>query len=173
MTGTLTDRPLQAMQLYLWPLCWDAWQATHSLRRSLHEFVDYVPPDRDPDAELRWWDDEVETGRMQVYGLFRRSDDRLVGTLKAFDFNPERTRCEIGIEILDHGDYGRGLGSEGLRHFLALLKDQGLITVFGLIHPDNARSRRFFARAGFRETGRVLDAQDPGMVFVRVEKQLV
>ncbi|PKL79027.1 MAG: hypothetical protein CVV27_02505 [Candidatus Melainabacteria bacterium HGW-Melainabacteria-1] len=172
MSQSLTKTHPQALQLYLWPLCWDAWQAAGSLRSSLHEFTDYPLPAQSPAAELQWWHSEVETGQMQIAGLFQRSNDCLIGTLKAFSFSPDRSRCEIGIELLDPEHYGRGFGHEGLSLWLLCLKDQGVTEVFGLIHPDNARSLRFFERQGFRRIGLEADSLDPQMHFVRVEKAL-
>jgi RimJ/RimL family protein N-acetyltransferase len=168
MSGTLTDLG----QLYLWPLCWEAWQAAHDLRQPARDFSDYPVPASSPEAELRWWHEQVDTGQVLVAGFFARRDDHLVGTLKAFDFNPERSRCEIGIEILSPDDYGQGLGYQGMLLWLGFLQAQDVLQVYGLIHPDNQRSRRLFARLGFEETGLEADPQEPEWPFVRVEKRL-
>ncbi|HEY9839602.1 MAG: GNAT family N-acetyltransferase [Candidatus Sericytochromatia bacterium] len=171
MSGILTEVALQR-QLYLWPLCSDAWRAACELRQLPTDFRDYEVAVQSPDAELRWWNEQVEPGHVQIAGLFSRTDDHLVGTVKAFDFNSDHSICEIGIEILNPADYGQGLGQIGLALWLAYLKDQGVERVFGLIHPDNLRSRKLFHRLEFNETGIVKDAANPRMRFVRVEKVL-
>ncbi len=178
MSGALTQPPTepqikpQAVQIYLWPLSWEAWQAAHDLRQPPQDFTDYPHPQLDPEAELHWWHEQVDRGQVLVMGIFSRQDDHLLGTLKAFDFNPERTRCEIGIEVLQPEDYGHGLGRQGLSLWLAYLQAQGVSEVYGLIHPDNQRSRHLFARLQFSETGLEQDPLDAQLNFIRVEKKL-
>lgn len=159
-------------QLYLWPMCWDAWYAAMQLRKPSQDFVDYDVPEPSPAAQLEWWNARVEPGHDLVAGLFARSDDRLVGTLKAFGFAPDRSSCEIGIEILDPADYGKGYGRIGLGLWLAYLQAQGVKEVFGLVHPDNDRSLALFDRLGFAQIGIVIDPQNPRMTFVEVALEL-
>lgn len=174
MSGTLTEPLTEAKceQPYLWPLCWEAWQAARELREPPRDFSDYAPPPVSPEAELRWWHEQVDTGLVLVTGLFSRRDDRLLGTLKAFDFTPDRSRCEVGIEILNPDDYGQGIGRQALNLWLGFLKAQDVKEVYGLIHPENQRSRRLFARLEFTEAGLETDPLDAEMTFVRVEKKL-
>lgn len=170
MSGTPVD--MAETSVYLWPLCWEAWDMALQLRKPQQDFEDYPVPEMPPDARLAWWQQEVESGRTLMGGLFSRSDDRLLGVVKAFDFSPERDFCEVGIEILEPANYAQGYGRIGLGLWLGYLHSQGVAEVCGLIHPENDRSLALFRRLGFTQTGIVLDPTNPRQRFVEVMKAL-
>lgn len=88
----------------------------------------------------------------------------MAGFVSAFAFT-DAGRAEIGIEVLRPEDMGRGLAREALAAWTAHLGRQGRTEAEAWVHPDNRRSMRLFAAAGFRDAGVIRDPQEPERTF--------
>jgi RimJ/RimL family protein N-acetyltransferase len=153
--------------LTLKPVSYVDWQQAKKWSKAPDppEFEDYPAPY----DSLAWTEAEfqarVQPGQYEVLGIVLETG-RLIGFVKAFDFN--RDTCECGIEVFDPQDYGQGYATEALGLFLAGLKQRPeLRHVVGLIHPDNQRSLRLFAKLGFVHTGQWADPEVQEHVFER------
>lgn len=87
------------------------------------------------------------------WGVARREDDRVVGTVTLFQLEPENRRGEIGF-ALGRAAWGQGL----MREALAALLDFsfGRLDLHRLeadVDPRNARSLAVLERLGFRREG--------------------
>lgn len=158
-------------RLFLKHATWEDWQQAEILSTvpDPPEFEDYPPPASASEWTEEEFENTVAKGQYDVLSIFLK-DRRLIGFVKAFDFDlVDRKTCECGIEIFQPEDYGKGYGSEALSLFLGYLKNTyPLESVFGLIHPDNKRSLRLFAKLRFESEGLVPDVIDQNVMFERV-----
>lgn len=99
-------------------------------------------------------DDIFQTRQLRLM-IVRSDDDRPVGIIDLFDFEPHHARAAVGILVFP-GEQHRGIGSEALE----LLSDYA----FGVLHlhqlyahipESNTLSRRLFSRCGYTECGRL------------------
>ena len=82
------------------------------------------------------------------YGWAIDHDGQLVGTIGAYDFEPEAGSIEIGCSI-SKSWWGHGFASEAVREVLRyLLEEEGLHRVTAWCASDNVGSIRAMERAG-------------------------
>jgi len=87
------------------------------------------------------------------WGIARRTDDRIVGTLAIFTLDVVARKGEIGF-ALGRAHWGRGYMREALQAALAYGFDKmGLRRVEADVDPRNLASIRLLERAGFRKEG--------------------
>jgi RimJ/RimL family protein N-acetyltransferase len=154
-------------RLTLKPATYADWQQAKKFSRlpDPPEFDDYPAPY----DSLAWSENEFKSRvlpmKYEVSAIVLDSG-LLIGFVKAFDFSEDT--CECGIEIFDPQHYGQGYATEALGLFLDTLKQRpGLRQVVGLIHPQNQRSHRLFAKLGFVHTDQWADPEYQEHVFER------
>jgi [ribosomal protein S5]-alanine N-acetyltransferase len=87
------------------------------------------------------------------WGIARREDDRVVGTVTLFQIEPANRRGEIGF-ALGRAAWGRGLMRESLAALLDLAFGRlGLNRIEADVDPRNERSLAVLERLGFRREG--------------------
>ena len=150
---------LESQRLFLQTACWPDWQASLHLNRLPEppEFQDYPTPDDSQAWTETKFRECLQPGHYEIFSIYLKSM-RLLGFVKAFDFQSATQSCECGIQIFDPADYGQGYASEAMLLWLQYLSQyQHLQTVCGLIHPQNQRSLRLFQKLGFVYNGQVKD----------------
>ena len=82
------------------------------------------------------------------------NEDRSIGLIDLFDFDPKNRRAGIGIIISAEGDRRKGAGSEALsiltKYAFSIL---GLHQIFANVSEDNISSIRLFENMGFEKAG--------------------
>jgi RimJ/RimL family protein N-acetyltransferase len=87
------------------------------------------------------------------WGLARRDDDRVVGTVTLFAVEPANRRGEVGF-ALGRAAWGQGLMREALAALLDFAFDRlALHRLEADVDPRNARSLAVLERLGFRREG--------------------
>ena len=82
------------------------------------------------------------------------NEDRSIGLIDLFDFDPKHRRAGVGIIISSEGDRKKGAGSEALsiltKYAFSIL---GLHQIFANVSEDNMASIRLFENMGFERAG--------------------
>lgn len=87
------------------------------------------------------------------WGVARREDDRMVGTVTLFQIEPANRRGEIGF-ALGRAAWGQGLMREALTALLDFAFGRlGLNRIEADVDPRNVRSLAALERLGFRREG--------------------
>ena len=87
------------------------------------------------------------------WGLARRIDDRVIGTLTLFGFSPAHRRCEVGY-ALARAHWGHGYVGEALDAALRFaFRTLDLHRLEADVDPRNPASMRALERAGFTREG--------------------
>ncbi len=86
-------------------------------------------------------------------GLFRRSDDRLLGTCTLFHIDDQCRRAEVGYALAVSA-WGQGYATEAIKALLAHgFGEMKLNRIEADIDPQNAASARALERQGFSREG--------------------
>jgi RimJ/RimL family protein N-acetyltransferase len=94
-------------------------------------------------AQLRHW----EKHRLGWWAVEPRADPQLIGW-NGLQYLPETKEVEVGF-LLGKAWWGQGLATEGGREGLRYGFEQlGLDRIVGLVHPENAASRRVLEKLG-------------------------
>jgi len=98
--------------------------------------------------------------------ITRKNEDKLLGTIGLWNFEPEQYRAEIGYEL--HPDHqGQGTMHEAITHVLAYGFDRlGLQAITADTVPGNLPSVRLLLRHGF------VKVNDQENVYILSEKKL-
>ncbi len=131
------------------------------------EYSDYahIYPTRFTPEVVYWADDELHQMSVEEYAenrlwaqnsgeMFERiivRDDEPIGTITARDFNPSTHQCVFGIVIADKTNWGHGYGTEAMKLFLPLLKEEGVKIVILDTYSSNKRAQKCFMHLGFRK----------------------
>lgn len=98
----------------------------------------------------------------RFYGWAVENDGRMIGTIGAYDFDPDTASIEVGCSIA-RSSWGCGFASEALAAALDYLTQQeGIRTVKAWCAADNIGSRRIMEKAGMRLTSTEPDALEIG-----------
>lgn len=81
-------------------------------------------------------------------------ENRVIGFIDLFDFDPQHHRAGVGLIILEKNERNNGIGTEAI----ALLSDYafktlGLRQLYANVIEDNAASLHLFKKMGFDEVG--------------------
>jgi|GEM_PF-2047088 len=154
---------------------WQDWQKGKTLRvvPEPPEFEDYPgPKELSPRQERNWWNDKVRNGKIVIYSIEHNSLG-LVGFIRAFNINKAKLRCEVGVEVLDSANYGKGFAFLAGQDFLHILTNQYHLHHYqALIHPDNSRCLDLFKKLEFKDDGDVIDSEEPDWVFKKMIKSI-
>lgn len=86
------------------------------------------------------------------YGWAVTSDGRLIGTVGAYDYDPEESSIEIGCSI-ERASWGKGFAGEAVKAVIDYLTGQEEIQcVKAWCAADNIGSRKIMERAGMVQT---------------------
>ncbi len=82
------------------------------------------------------------------------NNDRVVGLIDLFDFDPKNRRAGLGIVVLEAAQRNKGIGAESI----GLLADYAFSTLdlrqlFANVGSDNKTSIHLFKKMGFDEVG--------------------
>src|SRR5690606_18425576 len=93
---------------------------------------------------------EVKQLRLGICNL----EEKVVGLIDLFDFDPKNLRTGMGIVVSDEMNRNRGMGSEAIK----LLSDYvfsilGLRQIYVNVLEENKASIRLFTKLGFKEVG--------------------
>ncbi len=90
--------------------------------------------------------------KKDFYGWAIEYRGSLVGTIGAYDFDPEKNQIEVGMSIA-RDSWGRGFATEALKAVLEYLTGhEGIRTVTAWCAPDNAGSMKAMQKAGMTKT---------------------
>ena len=90
--------------------------------------------------------------KAHFYGCAVQRKGELIGTVGAYDYDPDRSSIELGISI-KRDCWGEGYASEVLRCVLNYLTDEeGIQTVTAWCAAENIGSRNAMVKAGMMQT---------------------
>jgi ribosomal-protein-alanine N-acetyltransferase len=119
-------------------------------------FLEARLADYDEDRLRRYIQAENENPNSVLFGIFRKSDVQLIGTLKLSKIQQHHQNCEIGLMIGDKAEWGKGCATEAIalacRYAFETLR---LHRVSAGCYSTNPASARAFAKAGFEFEGRL------------------
>lgn len=110
------------------------------------------------------------------YGWAIEYQDQMIGTIGAYDHDPEQDSIEIGISIARDA-WGKGFASEAIRAVLQYLTEQeGIRTVTAWCASDNIGSAKALRKAGMIQTsekknGLEVSGQTYDQLLFRYEKE--
>lgn len=91
------------------------------------------------------------------YGWAIEYRGQLIGTIGAYDYNPEKNQIEIGISI-ERNSWGNGFATESLIGVLRYLTErEGIKTVTAWCASENAGSGKALQKAGMKQVAAVKD----------------
>lgn len=117
----------------------------------------------------------IDAGKWCFWGLASGPNSPLLGTICLWNFNPERTECEVGFDLFSSRQ-GKGLMCEAAEAVLAWAWDQlPLTSIAALTHRDNQPARRFLEGQGFSvepipPSWEVTEAEASTQVFFRLHR---
>ena len=110
----------------------------------------YATPDQARETVQRFTDSYADP---RFYGWAIECEGRMIGTIGACDFDPEKNQIEVGFSI-KRASWGKGYAAEALRAVLEYLTTQeGIAHVTAWCASDNIASKRTLEKAGMRLSG--------------------
>lgn len=92
------------------------------------------------------------------YGWAIESEGHLIGTIGAYDYDPQRNCIEIGLSI-ERDSWGKGYATEALTGVIGYLtRHEGIKVVTAWCASENAGSKRAMQKAGMKQTAIEKDA---------------
>lgn len=154
MGGKNPDIILRALEptdidfLYEWENDQKIWHVSNTLvpfsKYILKQYIANSHKDIFETKQLRFMIDILATGHQQ----------RSVGTIDLFDFEPFHLRAGIGILIARESDRGKGYATEALNRLIEYaFKTLNLHQLYANITTDNHASLKLFQKAGFEISG--------------------
>jgi RimJ/RimL family protein N-acetyltransferase len=99
---------------------------------------------------------ENERANAVLFGIFRKPQGRLIGTIKLSQIRPEHRHCVVGLMIGDKSAWGRGYGTEAILMACGYAFETLRLHKVGAgCYSNNSASVRAFEKAGFRLEGRL------------------
>lgn len=93
---------------------------------------------------------EVKQLRLCIASL----ENRVMGFIDLFDFEPRHKRAGLGIVVMDEANRNKGVGSEAIGLFCEYaFSVLGLHQLYAHVLEDNTPSIRLFLKLGFEKTG--------------------
>lgn len=111
------------------------------------------------DDEEAWYRSVVADERNHAFGIHLLDDGRLIGNCSLRTRDPRHRGAEFGIVIGEKDCWGKGYGTDALRICCRVGFDElNLHRIHLYVFDFNERGRRAYARAGFREEGRLRES---------------
>ena len=113
---------------------WNPYATSEQARETVQRFIDsYADP--------------------RFYGWAIEREGRMIGTIGAYDHDPEKNQIEVGFSI-EQASWGKGYATEALEVVLEYLTVQeGIAHVTAWCASDNIASKRTLEKAGMRLSG--------------------
>ena len=153
MTGTIS---LQTQRLLLRRhVLEDAWLlyqnfGTDAAMYRYSGWNPYATPEQAREAVRRFIESYADP---RFYGWAIEREGCMIGTIGAYDFDPEKNQIEVGFSI-ERASWGKGYAAEALRAVLEYLTGQeGIAHVTAWCASDNVASKRTLEKAGMRFSG--------------------
>jgi len=125
--------------------------------------------------EHRGWFERIRTAPdVEIFGILRREDDRLIGSCQLNRIDAERRRCSLQIRIGERDAWGKGYGTEAVRLLVDhAFEELGLQQVELEVFAHNERAIRAYKKAGFRErrvreAGALIDGEPIDVIVMTV-----
>lgn len=81
-------------------------------------------------------------------------NEKLLGFIDLYDFNPKNKRAGVGIVVLDETKRNKGIGTEALRLLIDYsFANLGIHQLYANITEDNTASIKLFSNLGFERVG--------------------
>jgi RimJ/RimL family protein N-acetyltransferase len=128
------------------------------------------------DEHLRWLEWIRAAPDVEIFGIRRLTDDRLIGSCQLREIDAEAGRCSLQIRIGEREAWGSGFGTEAVRLLVAhAFEDLCLNRVELEVFVHNARAIRAYRKAGFSEQGTraaaaVIEGKPVDAIVMAVEK---
>ena len=118
-----------------------------------------VPRPVTAEARERWFEDVTTSDEAILFTIYERASWRPIGMTNLFDLDERHRSCAFGMMIGEADCRGRGYGAETAH----LMLDYAFTSLaLHSVHLDvdefNLAGRRAYAKAGFREVGRLREA---------------
>lgn len=129
------------------------------------------------DEHLRWFERIRAAPDVQIFGIRRRDDDRLIGSCQLNGIDAGSQSCSLQIRIGERDAWGKGYGTEAVRLLVEhAFQDLGLQQVELEVFADNERAIRTYRKVGFREQGvrkaaAVIDGEPVDVIVMAVETE--
>jgi len=109
------------------------------------------------DNHVEWFDSVRKREDLVLFAI--RAEGRLVGTCQLHGIHALHRSAELQIRIGASADRGRGWGTAAVAQLLRFgFLDRNLNRICLHVFSDNVPAMRLYARAGFREEGRLKQA---------------
>ena len=110
----------------------------------------YATPEQARETVQRFIDSYADP---RFYGWAIEREGRMIGTIGAYDYDPEKNQIEVGFSI-ERANWGKGHAAEALEAVLEYLTVQeGITRVTAWCASDNIASKRTLEKAGMRFSG--------------------
>lgn len=81
-------------------------------------------------------------------------NEKVLGFIDLFDFNPKNKRAGVGIVVFEEGNRNKGVGTEALQLLVSYcFAKLGIHQLYANITEDNAASIQLFSNLGFERIG--------------------
>ena len=149
-----TYRNLETRRLKLRPLGDNDLEELFLLRSNpeVNRFLERTPALKREDA--REFMQMISIGEAEMKWLYwvicQKEDGKLIGTLSLFNFSPDRSKAELGFELMPCFQ-GMGFMQEALEMVLKIVFDSlKLRFIRACVMPGNTRSIRILEKNGFK-----------------------
>ncbi len=109
----------------------------------------YATPEQARETVQRFIDSYADP---RFYGWAIECEGCMIGTIGAYDYDPEKNQIEVGFSI-ERASWGKGYAAEALRAVLEYLAQEGVAHVTAWCASDNIASKRTLEKAGMRLSG--------------------
>ena len=110
----------------------------------------YATPEQTRETVQRFIDSYADP---RFYGWAIEYEGRMIGTIGAYDYDPEKNQIEVGFSI-ERASWGKGYATEALEVVLEYLTVQeGIAHVTAWCASDNIASGRTMEKAGMQLSG--------------------
>lgn len=126
-------------------------------------------------GHINWIRTQIEPGHVVQFIICEKADNRDVGSVYLRDIDRERGSAEYGIFIGEEDALGKGYGTQAAELVITYAFEKlKLQSVFLRVFADNARARKSYEKAGFRQiTGKrenvVIDGIEKEVVFYEIK----
>ena len=127
------------------------------------------------EGHMNWVRTQVEPGHVVQFIICEKSGNRDMGSVYLRDIDREKKCAEYGIFIGEEDALGKGYGTQAAELVITYAFEKlKLQSVFLRVFADNARARKSYEKAGFRQiTGKrenvVIDGIEKEVVFYEIK----
>lgn len=109
--------------------------------------------------------EKIKNNSFTYWGISKKGNEKLVGTICLFGVSEEQKKCEIGYELLTEYQ-GKGIMREAAKKIIEYsTKILGLKTIDAYPHKDNQNSTKLLKKLKFKRLGGVEDKNSNLILF--------